>query len=68
MDGRLCRQASKPWRMSERHADFGHKWKEGTHKVQTLPAYTQPIQGIVRSWVRGKRAWFGGGEREKTYF
>ena len=42
---------------------FGHTWKEGTHKVQTLPAYTQPIQGIVRSWVRGKRAWFGGGER-----
>ena len=20
------------------------------------------------SWVRGKRAWFGGGERGKTYF
>ena len=23
---------------------------------------------MVRSWVRGKRAWFGGEEREKTYF
>ena len=22
----------------------------------------------MRSWVRGKRAWFGGGERGKTYF
>ena len=21
----------------------------------------------MRSWVRGKRAWSGGGEREKTY-
>ena len=23
---------------------------------------------MVRSWVRGKRAWFGGGKRGKTYF
>ena len=23
---------------------------------------------MVRSWVRGKRAWFGGGEKGKTYF
>ena len=22
----------------------------------------------MRSWVRGKRAWSGGGERGKTYF
>ena len=22
----------------------------------------------MRSWVRGKRAWFGGGKRGKTYF
>ena len=44
---------------------FGHTWKEGTCKAQTSPACTQPIQGIVRSWVRGKRAWFGGGERER---
>ena len=22
----------------------------------------------MRSWVRGKRAWFSGGERGKTYF
>ena len=22
----------------------------------------------MRSWVRGKRAWFGRGERGKTYF
>ena len=22
----------------------------------------------MRSWVRGKRAWFGGGERGNTYF
>ena len=44
---------------------FGHTWKEGTSKAQTSPAYTQPIHGTVRSWVRGKRAWFGGGERGK---
>ena len=37
-------------------------------KAQTLPAYTQPIQDTVRSWVRGKRAWFGGRERGNTYF
>ena len=22
----------------------------------------------MRSWVKGNRAWFGGGERGKTYF
>ena len=22
----------------------------------------------MKSWVKGKRAWFGGGERGKTYF
>ena len=43
---------------------FGHTWKEGTRKAQVSPAYTQPIQDTMRSWVRGKRAWFGGGERE----
>ena len=42
---------------------FGHTWKEGIQKAQTLPACTQPIQDTVRSLVRGKRAWFGGGER-----
>ena len=35
------------------------------HKAQTSPAYTQPIQEVVRSWVRGKRAWSGGGEMGK---
>ena len=43
-------------------------WKEGMHKAQTSPACTQPIQDMVRSWVRDKRAWFGGGESGKTYF
>ena len=42
--------------------------RKGTHKAQTLPACTQPIQDTVRSWARGKRAWFGDGERGKTYF
>ena len=37
-------------------------------KAQTSPACTQPIQDMVRSWVRAKRAWFGGGERGKAYF
>ena len=32
------------------------------------PACTQPIQDVVRSWIRGKRAWFGGGGEGKTYF
>ena len=36
--------------------------------AQTSTACTQPIQNMVSSWVRGKRAWFGGGERGKTYF
>ena len=44
---------------------FGYTWKEGTRKAQTSPACTQPIQSTVRSWVRGKRAWFGGEERER---
>ena len=52
----------------EQQADFGHTWNKGTCKAQTLPTYTQPIQDTVRSWVRGKRAWFGGGEKGKTYF
>ena len=43
-------------------------WKRGTRKAQTSPAYTQPIHDMVRSWVRGKRVWFGGGERGKIYF
>ena len=34
-------------------------------KAQTSPACIPPIQEVVRSWVRGKRAWSGGGEREK---
>ena len=34
-----------------------------TRKAQAPPACTQPIQDMVRSWVRGKRAWFGGRER-----
>ena len=37
-------------------------------KAQTSPTCTQPIQDTVRSWVRDKRAWFGDGERGKTYF
>ena len=37
------------------------------HKAQTLLVCTQPIQEVVRSWVRGKRAWSSGGEG-KTYF
>ena len=34
-----------------------------TRKAQTSLACTQLIQDAVRSWVKGKRAWFGGGER-----
>jgi len=47
---------------------FGHTWKGGTHKTRAPPTCTQPIQDMVRLWVRGKRAWFGGGERRKIYF
>ena len=42
--------------------------REARAKAQTSSTYTQPIQDTVRSWVRGKKAWFGGGERGKTYF
>ena len=52
----------------EQQADFGHMWKKGTRKAQTSPVCTQPIQDTIRSWVRGKKAWFGGGERGETYF
>ena len=51
--------------MHKQQADFGHTWKKGTRKAYTLPACTQLIKDIVRSWVRDKRAWFGGGERGK---
>ena len=37
-------------------------------KAQTSPAYTQLIQEVVRSWVKGKRAWSSSGERRKTYY
>ena len=64
MNGRLCsRQAPRPRQTREQQADLGHIWKEGTRKAQTSLACTQPIQDAVRSCVRGKRAWFGGGER-----
>ena len=60
--------ASQPRQMHEQQVDLGHMWKKGTRKAQTSPACTQPIQDTMRSWVKGKMAWFGGGEREKTYF
>ena len=34
-------------------------------KARARPRLHQPIQDMVRSWVRGKRVWFGGGERGK---
>ena len=60
--------AGQPWQTHEQQTDFGHTRKRGTRKTQTSLAYTQPVQDTVRSWVRGKRAWFGGGEKRKTYF
>ena len=60
--------AGQPRQTHKQQTDFGHMWKKGTRKAQTSPTYTQPIQDIVRSWVRDKMAWFGGREREKTYF
>ena len=57
--------ASQLQQMHEQQPDFGHTWKKGTRKAQTSPACTQPLQDMVKSWVRGKRAWFGDGEREK---
>ena len=53
--------------MHKQQTDFGHTWKKCTRKTHTSSACTQPIQDMVRSWVRGKRALFGGGERGKTY-
>ena len=57
--------ADQPRQTHEQRANFGCTWKRGTCKAQTSPAYTQPIQNTVRSWVRGKRVWFGGEERGK---
>ena len=58
-------KVSRLQRTHEQQANFRHIWTEGTRKVQTPPAYTQSIRDMVKSWVRGKRAWFGGGEKEK---
>ena len=60
--------ASQSWQTHEQQADFGHTWKKGTRKAQISLDCTQPIQDTVWSWVRGKKAWFGSGERGKTYF
>ena len=65
---RMADCAGQPRQTHEQQVDFGHTRKKSTRKAQTSPACTQPIQDTVRSWVRGKRAWFGGGERGKTYF
>ena len=65
MGGKMCRQTSRPRRTREQQADFGYTWKWSTRKTQTLPTCTQPIQEVVRSWVRGKGAWFSGGEKGK---
>ena len=54
-------------RMSSRQI-FGHIWKGDTRKAQAPPTYTQLIQDVMRLWVKGKRAWFRGGERGKIYF
>ena len=61
---RTASYAGQPRQTHKQQADFGHTWKKGTRKAQTSPANTD----TVRSWVRGKRAWFDGGERGKTYF
>ena len=63
--GKMCRQASRPRQTREQQTDFGCTWKWSTRKAQTSLACTQSIQEVVRSWVRGKRAWSGGGERGK---
>ena len=33
MDGRLCRQASRPQQTNDQQTDFGHIWKEGMRKA-----------------------------------
>ena len=40
-----------------------------THRKEACarPRHHQPIWDMVKSWVKGKRVWFGGGERGKTY-
>ena len=51
--------------MNEQQTDFGHIWKEGTRKAQAPPAYTQPIQSMVRSRVRNSEGmvwWWGEGK------
>ena len=65
MGGRICKQAFRPRWMHDQQADFRYTWKWSTRKAQTSPACTQPIQEVVKSWVRGKKAWYGGRERGK---
>ena len=67
-DGRLCRQASRPRQTNGQQADFGHIWKEDTHKALAPPACTQPIQGMVWSRVKDSEDMVWGGERGKIYF
>ena len=62
---RTANCASQPWQTHKQQADFGHTWKKGTRKAQTSPDCTQPIQDMVRSQVRGKRAWFGSWRGER---
>ena len=57
----MASYAGQPPQTHKQQADFGHTWKKGTCKAQTSPANTD----TVRSWVRGKRAWFDGGEGER---
>ena len=56
-------QASLQTTTDEKAAERFLDIHEGMRKAQTSLVYTQPIQGMVRSWVRGKKVWFGGGER-----
>ena len=65
MGGRMCRQAFRPRRTHERQTYFRYTWKWGTRKVHTSLACTQPIQKVIRLWVRGERAWSSGRERGK---
>ena len=64
----MANYLGQPQQTHKQQVDFGHTWKKGMRKAQTSPACTQSIQDTMRSWVKGNRAWFGGGERGKTYF
>ena len=62
MDGRICRQASRPWQTHKQQTSFERTQKWCTRKAQTSLACTQLIQEVVGHGleVRKGMVWWWG--------